>query len=50
MTPNLLSLPAGCAFRMRCAHADSVCEAEPPSAPIADGRSLRCFHPMERAS
>ncbi len=45
MTPNLLSLPAGCAFRLRCAHADAACEIEPPAEPT-EGRDLRCFHPM----
>jgi peptide/nickel transport system ATP-binding protein len=50
MTPNLLSLPIGCAFRSRCAHADGVCEAEPASEPQPDGRELRCFHPMARAA
>jgi oligopeptide transport system ATP-binding protein len=49
MTPSLLSLPAGCAFRMRCAHADAACETEPP-AELRDGRGLRCFHPMEQAA
>ena len=49
MTPSLLSLPAGCAFRLRCAHADAACEVEPP--PEAhDGRELRCFHPMDQAA
>jgi peptide/nickel transport system ATP-binding protein len=50
MTPNLLSLPPGCAFRMRCARADAACEIEPPAAPHDDGRELRCFHPMDQAA
>jgi peptide/nickel transport system ATP-binding protein len=45
MTPSLLSLPSGCAFRLRCAHADAACEAE-PAVRQADDRDLRCFHPM----
>jgi peptide/nickel transport system ATP-binding protein len=49
MTPSLLSLPPGCAFRMRCAHADTACETEPPSEPH-DGRDLRCFHPMDQVA
>ncbi|MCC7048721.1 MAG: ABC transporter ATP-binding protein [Alphaproteobacteria bacterium] len=51
MTPSLLSLPAGCAFRARCARADDACLAEPPltEPPLAvssPGRGLRCFHPL----
>src|SRR5262249_51841573 len=49
MTPNLLSLPAGCAFRSRCANADQSCLEEPASEIQADGRALRCFHPMVEA-
>ncbi len=49
MTPSLLSLPAGCAFRMRCAHATAACETEPEN--TGEGtRFLRCFHPMEQAA
>jgi peptide/nickel transport system ATP-binding protein len=48
MTPGLLSLPAGCAFRTRCVRADTACETEPLSE-ARDGRELRCFHPMELA-
>jgi len=29
MTPSLVNLPPGCAFRERCSHADSVCAADP---------------------
>ncbi len=50
MTPSLLSLPAGCAFRMRCAHADAACEVEPQAVKQPDGRDLRCFHPMDQAA
>jgi peptide/nickel transport system ATP-binding protein len=46
MTPSLLELPPGCAFRDRCARADSVCEKDPAlSSPVA-GRQVRCFHPL----
>ena len=48
-TPSLMSLPAGCAFRLRCAHADAACEKE-PVAIQTQGRDLRCFHPMEQAA
>jgi peptide/nickel transport system ATP-binding protein len=46
MTPSPLDRPSGCAFRTRCAHADSACGEEPPQTEHADGRSLRCFHPL----
>jgi peptide/nickel transport system ATP-binding protein len=46
MTPSLLSLPPGCAFRTRCARATTVCEQEPPVTGD-DGRAVRCFHPIE---
>lgn len=46
MTPSLLNLPAGCAFRNRCSYDDSACLAEPASTePVAE-RSVRCFHPL----
>lgn len=48
MTPSLLDLPEGCAFRDRCAYDTSACRVEPSiSMPIADQpeRRVRCFHP-----
>jgi peptide/nickel transport system ATP-binding protein len=46
MTPSLLSLPPGCAFRSRCPRADAACEQEPePSQPVP-GQTVRCFHPL----
>jgi peptide/nickel transport system ATP-binding protein len=45
MTPSLLRLPAGCAFRSRCARATETCLSEPPLYPLA-GREVRCFHPI----
>jgi peptide/nickel transport system ATP-binding protein len=45
MTPSLLDLPAGCAFRTRCAHADAACEVTPALVAQA-GRLHRCFHPV----
>ena len=45
MTPSLLNLQPGCAFRARCPRADEACMAEPGiSEPVA-GREVRCFHP-----
>jgi peptide/nickel transport system ATP-binding protein len=46
MTPSLLNLPAGCAFRTRCARATSRCAEEPPIHGLGP-RQVRCFHPME---
>jgi peptide/nickel transport system ATP-binding protein len=45
MTPSLLSLPPGCAFRERCPRAAAVCAAEPEITRPLPGRELRCFHP-----
>ena len=44
MTPSLLALPAGCAFRSRCPRADATCEQQPPEAGL--GHTARCFHPL----
>jgi peptide/nickel transport system ATP-binding protein len=44
MTPDLLSLPAGCAFRARCARADVACEQQP--AETGTGHTARCFRPL----
>ena len=44
MTPSLLALPAGCAFRSRCPQADATCEQQPPEAGL--GHAARCFHPL----
>jgi peptide/nickel transport system ATP-binding protein len=46
MTPSLLDLPEGCAFRTRCAYADGACEKDPPITEPARGHALRCFHPL----
>ena len=46
MTPSLLDLPPGCAFRTRCARADAACETAPEITRPAPGRTLRCFHPL----
>ncbi|OKA19355.1 methionine ABC transporter ATP-binding protein [Pseudomonas versuta] len=45
MAPDLLSMPAGCAFAERCSRASSACAVQPPAVAIEPGRSLRCFHP-----
>jgi len=46
MTPSLLNLPSGCAFRERCPYATEICATEPPLELSPDGRQLRCFHPV----
>ncbi len=55
MTPSLLSLPAGCAFRARCERADGQCEQQPPETGLRDGlphgrndnsHTVRCFHKL----
>jgi peptide/nickel transport system ATP-binding protein len=45
MTPSLLALPMGCAFRARCASADAACGEEPEAREAMPGRTVRCFHP-----
>jgi peptide/nickel transport system ATP-binding protein len=47
MAPSALELPAGCAFRARCAYATEVCAAAPETRPIgAIGQAARCHHPL----
>ena len=45
MTPSLLNLPSGCAFRERCDSASAACAVQPALQEF-DGRALRCFHPV----
>ena len=47
MTPSLLQIGAGCAFRERCARRSGECESAPAltSISVAGGRKVRCFHP-----
>lgn len=45
MTPSLLNLPIGCAFRDRCDSATAACSVQPALQQF-DGRALRCFHPV----
>lgn len=46
MTPSLLNLPSGCAFRTRCERATTECAHTPPLS-IHDTHAFRCFHPMK---
>jgi peptide/nickel transport system ATP-binding protein len=45
MTPALVNLPPGCAFRARCPRATAQCSNEPALA-LQGGRLVRCFYPM----
>lgn len=46
MTPSLLNLPQGCAFRPRCGYASEACLTEPQPAQTAGGNSVRCWHAL----
>ncbi|WP_313072579.1 ABC transporter ATP-binding protein [Melaminivora sp.] len=46
MTPSLLQLPPGCAFRPRCSRASEACSAAPVATEVGPGRSVRCWHPL----
>ena len=48
MTPSLLDLPPGCAFRERCDHAcRRLRDRRRRCAPLgADRAGVRCFHPL----
>ncbi len=47
MTPSLLNLPPGCAFKTRCPHATDLCITPPEvSEPRGSGRLIRCHLPM----
>ncbi len=45
MTPSLLSLPDGCAFRLRCDRADQQCSQMPPVKEIGPDHRVCCFNP-----
>lgn len=46
MTPNMLALPEGCAFRDRCTHSDNQCSKAPQVSTDERGHAIRCFHPQ----
>jgi peptide/nickel transport system ATP-binding protein len=48
MTPSLLNLGPGCAFRARCDVAGAGCADTPPLHTTA-ARTLRCMHPIPQA-
>ncbi len=44
VVPNLLRLPAGCSFSLRCGQCEAACEKSvPPLREIAPGHAVRCF-------
>jgi peptide/nickel transport system ATP-binding protein len=45
MTPNMLLLPQGCAFRTRCPRADAAC-AVVPELSFMNEHAYRCVHPL----
>ena len=49
MTPSLLDLAPGCAFRERCARADGACAEDPALSSPLPGRQVRCFHPLTQS-
>ncbi|MGE3064601.1 MAG: ABC transporter ATP-binding protein [Hyphomicrobiaceae bacterium] len=46
MTPSLLNLPEGCAFRTRCPRTQADCLNDPGITEPAPGRPIRCWHPL----
>ena len=46
MTPSLLNLPQGCAFRPRCGYATDLCLTVPQSRPVPPGKTVRCWHAL----
>lgn len=51
MTPNLIGLPEGCAFKTRCPRASELCNTTPEVSERMPGRKIRCHHPhLEEAA
>ncbi|NKE68926.1 ABC transporter ATP-binding protein [Ramlibacter sp. RBP-2] len=46
MTPSLLHLPQGCAFRPRCPRASDACLVVPQPTALPHERSVRCWHAL----
>jgi peptide/nickel transport system ATP-binding protein len=49
MTPSLLKLAPGCAFRERCRYATERCGSMPELVPLG-ARRVRCHHPLAAAA
>ena len=45
MTPNLIGLPPGCAFKARCPSASAACDVAPEVSELLPGRKIRCHNP-----
>jgi peptide/nickel transport system ATP-binding protein len=54
MTPSVLDLPPGCAFRDRCSRATVACEVTPDETAFdgdaGEARSVRCHFPLRAAT
>jgi len=46
MTPSLLQLPQGCAFRPRCSYATQTCLTVPLATALPPHKSVRCWHAL----
>ncbi|MBX3586503.1 MAG: ABC transporter ATP-binding protein [Ramlibacter sp.] len=46
MTPSLLQLPQGCAFRPRCGYATDACLNVPQPQAVARDKTVRCWHAL----
>jgi peptide/nickel transport system ATP-binding protein len=46
MTPSLIALDRGCAFRERCARSREDCRTAPAASRPTAARTLRCTHPL----
>jgi peptide/nickel transport system ATP-binding protein len=46
MTPSLLQLPQGCAFRPRCSYATNVCLTTPQAVALPPQKTVRCWHAL----
>ena len=48
--PDLSALPPGCSFHPRCAYASDRCHTvEPEDHSLGDGRTFRCWQPLQEA-
>ena len=47
--PALGRFPSGCRFRGRCGAEIDACKAPPPITPLGDGRTYKCWNPVETA-